>query len=100
MNLKFIISSLYYNRKHFPTPFYILSRLQEFVVISLLTPPNSNVIMITKSTERKAMTETSSIPVAARESIIWWKMLMWIVCENHSLAVILKVDVSITVHLR
>lgn len=56
--------------------------------------------MITKSTERKAMTETSSIPVAARESIIWWKMLMWIVCENHSLAVILKVDVSITVHLR
>ena len=46
------------------------------------------------------MTETSSILIADRESIIRWKMLMWIVCENHSLAVMLKVDVSITVHLR
>lgn len=46
------------------------------------------------------MTETSSILIADRESTIRWKMLMWIVCENHSPAVILKVDVSITVHLR
>ena len=46
------------------------------------------------------MTETSSILIADRESIIWWKMLMWIVCENHSLAAILKVDVSIAVYLR
>ena len=46
------------------------------------------------------MTETSSILIADRESIIWWKMFMWIVCENHSLAVIPKVDVSIAVYLR
>ena len=46
------------------------------------------------------MTEKSSILIADRESIIWWKMFMWIICENHSLAVMLKVDVSITVHLR
>lgn len=49
---------------------------------------------------RKAMTETSSIEIADRESIERWKMLMWIVCENHSIAVILKVDVSIAVYLR
>ena len=46
------------------------------------------------------MTETSNILTAARESITWWKMLMWDVCENHSQAVMLKVEVSITVHLR
>ena len=46
------------------------------------------------------MTETSSILIADRESINWWKMLMWIVCENHSLAATLKVDVSIAVYLR
>ena len=46
------------------------------------------------------MTETSSILITDRESINWWKMFMWIVCENHSQAVILKVDVSITVRLR
>ncbi len=49
---------------------------------------------------RKALTETSSIEIADRESIIWWKMLMWIVCENHSPAAMMKVDVSIAVHLR
>ena len=46
------------------------------------------------------MTETRNILTAARESITWWKMLMWVVCENHSQAVMLKVEVSITVHLR
>ena len=30
------------------------------------------------------MTEISSMLIADRESIIWWKMFMWIVCENHS----------------
>ncbi len=49
---------------------------------------------------RKAMTETSSIEIADRESIERWKMLMWIVCENHSPAAMLKADVSIAVHLR
>jgi|GEM_PF-6290959 len=38
------------------------------------------------------MTETSSILIADREGIIWWKMPMWIVCENHSLAVVPKVE--------
>lgn len=56
--------------------------------------------MLSKLTLEKAMTETSSILIADRESIIWWKMFMWIVCENHSQAVIPKVDVSITVYLR
>ena len=46
------------------------------------------------------MTETSSISIADRESIIWWKMLMWIICENHSLAVLPKVEVSSAVYLR
>ena len=46
------------------------------------------------------MTETSSIQIADREGAAWWKALMWIVCENHSLAVMLKVEVSIAVHLR
>ncbi len=46
------------------------------------------------------MTEKSSILIADRESAIWWKALMWIVCENHSPAVMPKVDVSITVYLR
>ena len=46
------------------------------------------------------MTETSSILVADRESIIGWKMFMWIVCENHSLAAMPKIDVSIAVYLR
>ena len=38
------------------------------------------------------MKETSSILITDRESINWWKMFMWIVCENHSQAVILKVE--------
>ncbi len=46
------------------------------------------------------MTETSSILIANRESIIWWKMLMWVICEYHSRAVTQKVDVSVTVYLR
>jgi len=46
------------------------------------------------------MTETSSIKIADRESVTGWKTLMWILCENHSLAAMLKVDVSVAVHLR
>lgn len=57
------------------------------------------------------MTETSSIQVASREDIGWWKMFMFTVYENHSSAVnavkiycttaaIPKVDVSIDVYLR
>ncbi len=46
------------------------------------------------------MTETSSIGIADRESATWWKALLWIVCENHSLAAMPKVEVSVAVHLR
>lgn len=46
------------------------------------------------------MTETSSILKASRESIIWWKMFMQKICENHSRAAMPKVDVSIVVYLR
>ncbi len=68
--------------------------------VDIFTIYNVCVIMLSKLTLEKAMTETSSMLIADRESIIWWKMLMWIVCENHSQAVIPKVDVSITVYLR
>jgi len=40
----------------------------------------------------KATTETSSILIADREDAIWWKVSMWVVCENHSQAVMLKVE--------
>ena len=49
---------------------------------------------------RKAMTEKVACLGASRESIIRWKMLMQKMCENHSRAVMLKVEVSIIVYLR
>ena len=53
-------------------------------IVSLLTIHKVSAIMLDKSAWEKAMTETSSISIADRESIIWWKMFMWSVCENHS----------------
>lgn len=67
---------------------------------SAIDNPRRECYDISQVNMRKAMTETSSMEIADRESIERWKMLMWIVCENHSPAAMLKVDVSVAVYLR